>query len=634
MVRVPAFVQSSGKDTQTLAVLGRRPRNIMTAEPSSVKAPIEEDASISGTGSAKRLSRFKTPWPGFPKALILTELNHSGFESDPTRNLNPTSDIRHARIRIPPAFQADSVRNAQSLGRIIIHAIRVRYSGVVALKVLVIGKGGREHALCWKLKQSPRVSAIFCAPGNAGTAIDAQNVSIETGDFRALIQFAKREGVGLTVVGPEEPLTTGIVDAFQREGLRIFGPRRDAAELEGSKVFAKELMRQAGIPTADYRLFRSAPDAEHYIMSREVSLTVRSKGRSTLRHTLHCRTAAETLEAIDRIMDPREQLGPGVQVELEERSQKLAFSTAAEARDHVLGRPLGMVIKADGLAAGKGVFVCDNLRQALDAVDQIMVRRVFGKAGDKLILEERLDGLETSILAFTDGRTIVPLVTSQDHKRAYDHDEGPNTGGMGAYSPAGIVTPELMEQVEREILVPAVHALKRARRPFRGVLYAGLMLTNQGPKVLEFNVRFGDPECQAILMRLKSDLLDVLEAVVDEKLDTIALEWDPRPSVCVVMAAEGYPGQYERDRVINNLEEADGMADVKVFHAGTALRSDPGGGRDGRIVTDGGRVLDVTAIGATLAEAQARAYEAARSIRFTGGWYRRDIAAKAIKSGE
>ena len=498
----------------------------------------------------------------------------------------------------------------------------------------MIGKGGREHALCWKLKQSPRVKSVFCAPGNAGTAIDAQNVSIETGDFRALIQFAKREGIGLTVVGPEEPLANGIVDAFQREGLRIFGPRRDAAELEGSKVFAKELMRQAGIPTADYRIFRSAPDAEHYVLSREVSLTVRSKGRSTLRHTLHCRTAAETLEAIDRIMDPREQLGPGVQVELEERSQKRAFSTAAEARDHVLGRPLGMVIKADGLAAGKGVFVCDNLRQALDAIDQIMVRRVFGKAGDRLILEERLDGLETSILALTDGRTIVPLETSQDHKRAFDHDEGPNTGGMGAYSPADIVTPELMEQVEREILVPAVHALKRARRPFRGVLYAGLMLTNQGPKVLEFNVRFGDPECQTLLMRLKSDLLDALEAVVDERLDTINLEWDPRPSVCVVMAAEGYPGHYERDRVINNLEEADRMPDVKVFHAGTALRSDPGGGRDGRVVTDGGRVLNVTAIGSTLAEAQTRAYEAARSIRFAGGWYRRDIGAKATKPKE
>jgi phosphoribosylamine---glycine ligase len=500
------------------------------------------------------------------------------------------------------------------------------------LKVLVIGKGGREHALCWKLKQSPRVSGVFCAPGNAGTSLDAQNVPIETGDVRGLIQFVKREGIGLSVVGPEEPLTTGIVDSFQREGLRVFGPRKDAAELEGSKVFAKELMRQAGIPTADYRIFRSAPDAEHYVLSREVALVVRSKGRSTLRHTLHCRTAGETIEAIDRIMDPREQLGPGVQVEIEERGERRAFSTAAEARDHVLGRSLGMVLKADGLAAGKGVFVCDNLRQALDAIDQILVRKVFGRAGERLILEERLDGVETSILALTDGRTIVPLATSQDHKRAFDHDEGPNTGGMGAYSPAEIVTPDLMEQVEREILVPAVHALKRARRPFRGVLYAGLMLTNQGPKVLEFNVRFGDPECQAVLMRLKSDLCEALEAVVDERLNTVALEWDDRPAVSVVMASEGYPGPFERDRVINNLEEADRMTDVKVFHAGTALRSDPSGGRDGRIVTDGGRVLNVTALCDTLADAQARAYEAVRAIRFTGAWYRHDIADRAIKA--
>ena len=296
-------------------------------------------------------------------------------------------------------------------------------------------------------------------------------------------------------------------------------------------------------------------------------------------------------------MDPREQLGPGVQVEIEERGQRRVFSTAAEARDYVLGRPLGMVLKADGLAAGKGVYVCDNLRQALEAIDQIMVRRIFGKAGDRLIIEERLDGQETSILALTDGRTIIPLESSQDHKRAFDHDEGPNTGGMGAYSPAPIVTPELMEQVEREILVPVVHALKRARRPFRGVLYAGLMLTNQGPKVLEFNVRFGDPECQAVLMRLKSDLFEALDAVVDERLDTVTLEWDPRPAVTVVMASEGYPGHYERDRVINNLEEAERMPDVKVFHAGTALRTDPQLGRDGRIVTDGGRVLDVTALG-------------------------------------
>ena len=303
------------------------------------------------------------------------------------------------------------------------------------MKVLVIGKGGREHALCWKLKQSPRVQAVYCAPGNAGTALDVQNVPIEPGDQRGLIQFARKEGIGLTVVGPEEPLAKGIVDLFQRDGLRIFGPRKDAAELEGSKVFAKDLMRQAGIPTADYRMFRSAPDAEHYILSREVALVVRSRGRSTIRHTLHCRTAAETLEAIDRILDPREMLSSGVQVEIEERGQRRVFNTVPDARDFVLGRPLGLVLKADGLAAGKGVYVCDNLRQALDAIDQIMIRRIYGQAGDRLIIEERLDGFETSVLALTDGRTIIPLESSQDYKRAFDHDEGPNTGGMGAFSP-------------------------------------------------------------------------------------------------------------------------------------------------------------------------------------------------------
>lgn len=499
------------------------------------------------------------------------------------------------------------------------------------MNVLVIGKGGREHALCWKLKQSPRARKVFCAPGNAGTALDVHNVAIEPNDFRGLAQFAKKENIGLTVVGPEEPLVNGIVDYFQKEGLRAFGPRRDAAELEGSKVFAKDLMRQAGIPTADYRVFRSAPDAEQYVLTREVALVVRSRGRSTIRHTIQCRTANEAIEAIERILDPREMLAPGVQVEIEERGQKRAFDSVAEARDFVLGRPLGLVLKADGLAAGKGVFVCKNLREALDAINQVMMRRAFGRAGDRLIIEEKLDGQEASILALTDGRTIVPLETSQDHKRAFDHDEGPNTGGMGAYSPASVVTPELMGQVESEILVPIIHAMKRARRAFRGVLYAGVMLTPQGPKVLEFNVRLGDPECQAVLMRLKSDLLTALEAVVDERLDQVALEWDPRPAVTVVMASEGYPGSYERGRLIHGLETAAAMPDVKVFHAGTALRVEPGGGPS-RVVNDGGRVLDVTALGSTLTNAQALAYQAVRQVRFPGAWYRRDIAGKAIRA--
>jgi phosphoribosylamine---glycine ligase len=505
--------------------------------------------------------------------------------------------------------------------------------GAGALKVLVVGKGGREHALCWKLAQSPRVTTVFCAPGNAGTALDVQNVAIEPGDFRGLLQFAKKEGIGLTVVGPEEPLVKGIADVFQREGLRVFGPRKEAADLEGSKVFAKDLMRQAGIPTADHRVFVSAPDAERYVLSREVALTVRSRGRSSVRHTLHCRTAAEALEAIDRILDPREMLSPGVQAEIEERGHKRVFSAAAEARDFVLGRPVGLVLKADGLAAGKGVFVCDNLRQALEGIDQIMVRRIFGQAGDRLIIEERLDGRETSVLAITDGRTIVPLESCQDYKRAFDHDEGPNTGGMGAFSPSPQVTPDLMEQVEREILVPVIHALKRARRPFRGVLYAGLMLTNQGPKVLEFNVRFGDPETQVLIMRLQSDLLDLLEAAAEERLDNVSLKWDRRPAVSVVMAAEGYPGHYERERPIQNLEVVERMPDVKVFHAGTTLRAEAGPGRDARIVTDGGRVLNVTALGDTIQEAQTRAYEAVRTIKFPGAWYRRDIAGRTPREG-
>jgi phosphoribosylamine---glycine ligase len=490
------------------------------------------------------------------------------------------------------------------------------------LKVLVIGKGGREHALCWKLKQSPRVEAVFCAPGNAGTAQEGQNIPIDPGDFRALIQFVKRESIGLTVVGPEEPLVNGIVDAFQREGLRIFGPRKDAAELEGSKVFAKELMRQAGIPTADHRLFRAAPDAELYVLSREVSLVVRSKGRSTLRHTLMCRTAQETLEAIDRIMDPREMLSPGVQVEIEERGERRVFNTSAEARDYVLGRPLGMVLKADGLAAGKGVFVCNNLREALDAIDQIMVRRIFGKGGDRVILEEKLDGQETSILAFTDGRTIVALESSQDHKRAFDHDEGPNTGGMGAYSPAPIVTPELMDQVEREILVPAVHALKRARRPFRGVLYAGLMLTNQGPKVLEFNVRFGDPETQAILPRLRSDLLELMEAATRPcgLADVAEMDWAPDTAVTVVLASRGYPESSSSGDVITGLDAV--PDDVYVTHAGTARNA------AGQLVTAGGRVLSVTALGPDAGAARAAAYAAADMIHFDGRQLRRDIAAR------
>jgi phosphoribosylamine--glycine ligase len=426
------------------------------------------------------------------------------------------------------------------------------------MKVLVIGKGGREHALVWKLAQSPRAARVFCAPGNAGTAEDGVNVPIETTDFDALVRFAKQEEIGLTVVGPEEPLALGIVGAFQKAGLRIFGPTKEAAHLEASKAFAKQLMRHADVPTAEFRIFDHPDPARHYIETREYPV----------------------------------------------------------------------VVKADGLAAGKGVIVCSKTEEALAAIERIMVREEFGRAaGRQVVIEKRLEGEELSILAIVSGRTIVPLHPTQDHKPAFDNDEGPNTGGMGAYCPAPIGTPELMSEVESSILVPTVHALKRGRRPFHGVLYAGLMLTNQGPRVLEFNCRFGDPETQPLLMRLRTDLLDLLEAAVDGRLEDFAeshLEWDPRPAVCVVMASQGYPGTYARGKVISGLDEAAKLPNVKVFHAGTKRERD-------LVVSDGGRVLGVTALGETLLDAKKNAYEAVARIHFQGAFYRRDIADKALR---
>jgi phosphoribosylamine--glycine ligase len=426
------------------------------------------------------------------------------------------------------------------------------------MKVLVIGKGGREHALVWKLAQSPRVDRVYCAPGNAGTALEGVNVPIEGTDFDPLLRFVKKEGVGLTVVGPEEPLALGIVDAFQREGQRIFGPTREAARIEASKVFAKQLMRHADVPTSEFRVWDHPEPARHYIQTREYPV----------------------------------------------------------------------VVKADGLAAGKGVFVCSTTEEALAAIDRIMVREEFGRAaGRQVVIEKRLEGEELSIQALVSGRTIVPLAPTQDHKAAFDNDRGPNTGGMGAYCPAPLATPELLGEVDSSILVPTVHALKRGRRPFRGVLYAGLMVTNQGPRVLEFNCRFGDPEAQPLLLRLRTDLLDLLEATVEDRLGEFAeakLEWDPRPAVCVVMASQGYPGSYAKGKVITGLDEVAKLPDVKVFHAGTKLER-------GAVVTDGGRVLGVTALGATLAEAKQRAYEAVARIHFQGAHYRRDIADKALR---
>ncbi len=428
------------------------------------------------------------------------------------------------------------------------------------MKVLVIGNGGREHALAWKLGQSVKVDQVFVAPGNAGTARDAENVDIAATDIPGLIQFAKDQAIDLTVIGPEAPLVAGLADAMDAAGLKVFGPSQSAAELEGSKVFCKNLLHTANIPTASYQTFRSGDDAARYIK--------------------------------DRFTEPNE--------------------------------PVNVVVKADGLAAGKGVIVCDTRSDALEAIDRIASRREFGEAGNELIIEEKLTGQEASVLAITDGETIVTLPAAQDHKPANDGDTGPNTGGMGAYCPTPIVDDELMTRIESDVLVPIVHAMKRARRPFKGVLYAGLMLTPAGPKVLEFNVRFGDPECQPLLMRLQTDLFDVLEAAADGRLGEIGpLQWDDRPSICVVMASEGYPGDYEKGREITGLENADALQDVKVFHAGTDVA-------DQQVVTNGGRVLGVTAMGHTISQAKLQAYTAVKEIRWRGAWCRKDISDKAL----
>lgn len=423
------------------------------------------------------------------------------------------------------------------------------------MKVLVVGNGGREHALAWKIRQSPRVDQVFVAPGNAGTALDAENVDIPPTDVARLVAFARNNDIGLTVIGPEAALAAGIVDALQKSGLKVFGPTKAAAELESSKVFCKNLLRHADVPSAEFRVFQSAKAAVTYLKERDEA-------------------------------------------------------------------PL--VVKADGLAAGKGVIVCNTRDEALAAVDRIAEQREFGAAGNQLIIEERLHGQEASVLAITDGQTIIAFPACQDHKPAFDGDTGPNTGGMGAYCPTPLITDAMLAKVEEKILVPTVHQMKRSRRPFRGILYAGLMVTNQGIKVLEYNARFGDPECQPLLMRLKSDLVDLLEATADGRLDEVAsLEWDPRPAVCVVMASEGYPGNYASGHPIRGLDEAAKLPDVKVFHAGTATSA-------GQIVTNGGRVLGVTALGGSISAAKLQAYTGVKSIRFSGAWCRKDISDKAL----
>jgi len=422
------------------------------------------------------------------------------------------------------------------------------------MNVLLIGSGGREHAIAWKLAHSKKLGRLYIAPGNAGTAQCGENIAIGADEADKLVDFARQNKIELVVVGPEDPLAAGVVDVFEGIGIKAFGPSAGAAQLEADKVFAKQLMRSSAISTAEGRVFERFSDARTYIASRD---------------------------------EP-------------------------------------VVVKAAGLAKGKGVFVCDDPADGILAAEKIMCGRMFGGAGDKIIVEDKLLGEEASILAFVDGRNIYVMESSQDHKPIGDGDTGPNTGGMGAYSPAPVITDALMDRITREILVPVVDGMNRNGTPYRGVLYAGLMITAAGPRVLEFNVRFGDPETQPILMRLKSDLLEVLLAVCDGTLDRITLEWDQRPAVCVVMASGGYPGSYEKGKKIIGLDEAGRLKDVVVFHAGTALK-------DGDIVTAGGRVLGVTALGEGIEDAKARAYEAVDKIKFDGAYCRRDIADKAIR---
>lgn len=422
------------------------------------------------------------------------------------------------------------------------------------MKVLVVGGGGREHALVWKLAQSKKVRKIFCAPGNAGIGKIAECVNIKADNIEEILNFARFEGIDLTVVGPEAPLTLGIADMFHKDGKRIFGVSKAAAQLEGSKVFAKELMKRCNIPTAQYKVFYSPIEAERYVRLKTAPI----------------------------------------------------------------------IIKADGLAAGKGVFVAATVEEAVEAVDIIMRKRAFGESGDRVIVEECLVGEEVSFMAFSDGETVVPMASSQDHKRVFDNDKGLNTGGMGAYSPAPVMTPGLEEKVMNEVMLPTVRGMKQDGMPYRGVLYAGLMLTKDGPKVLEFNVRFGDPEAQPILMRLDGDLVDIMVAVADGALTPNMVRWKDQASVCVVAAAKGYPGSYEKGTPISGLDEAGTIPDTVVFHAGTADRDD-------HVVTNGGRVLGVTAIGPTVADAIDRAYLSMSKIHFDGMHYRKDIGARALK---
>ena len=421
------------------------------------------------------------------------------------------------------------------------------------MKILVIGSGGREHALTWKLRQSPHAERIFCVPGNAGTAEIGENVAIATNDFDALVRFAKENRIDLTVVGPDDPLAAGIVDLFTAEKLRAFGPTKSAARIEASKIFAKELMRAQKIPTAEARTFSNSSEALRYC-------------------------------------------------------ERLKFP---------------VVIKADGLALGKGVIIAPDTVTASSIIDEMMNQGRFGKAGRRIVVEEFLRGTECSLHALVDGKNYLLLESARDHKRALDGDQGPNTGGMGAFSPADNWNSKLQSQFETEIMRPLLRGFLQEQILFRGLLYPGLIITSDGAHVLEFNCRFGDPETQVLLPRMKSDLLPLLEATIDGKIDKCTIEWDARAAVTVVLASAGYPGKYETGKTISGLDDAAKLEDVRIFHAGTKRDA-------GEIKTAGGRVLAVTALGSTIEAAQTRAYEAVSRIHFENCHYRRDIALSAV----
>jgi len=421
------------------------------------------------------------------------------------------------------------------------------------MKLLLVGSGGREHALAWKMSQSSLCDQLWAAPGNPGMAQCARCVDIQAGDIAGIVGFARDGGVDMVVVGPEEPLAAGMGDAIRKAGIMCFGPVAAGAQIEADKAYAKNLMRSVSVPTAEGRIFTDLKAAKDYVLSRE----------------------------------------------------------------H------GVAVKAAGLAKGKGVIVCPEPYQAVQPLEKIMGEKIFGDAGNVVVIEEMLTGQEATVLALCDGKSIYPMEPLQDHKPIGDGDTGPNTGGMGAYSPVPLVDRQAMDYIEKEILVPIVDAMRRDFGRYEGVLYAGLMFTSAGPKVIEFNCRFGDPECQPLMMRLKSDLVAAMVAVAEHRLDKVTLEWDPRAAVCVVMSSGGYPGEYQKGFEITGIEEADAMKDVKVFHAGTGMK-------DGRLVNAGGRVLGVTALGDTIAGAQKRAYEAVAKIHWKECYCRHDIAAKAI----